>query len=446
MPPLPRAINDPHSLRNKVSDFSFSPKKLSKQLFFFLLFSCYFTTKSITELIRYCLDINCNIKDDGLLPKKLCQTCLEKLQATFEFKFKSKESEKYLNEILLSNTTEVDAEEPEITPYNPAPAYYEPDDEDDLLQPVEDYEDNKRNSRNSKALHLDEEIKPVRGQRLGNFVCSFCDKTFRYIKAFNSHVKLHKTGKISRGGYKRRYILKKRKVQPEVQTFAVEEEDEELPVEDEQAPYDSLSPYGSPARYDPPAREDSPDFGMLMLSSFHNGENGTTEQPPPVKKMRMRKQKLPSRSPSREPTPEIVTAKTPLPSTSGPRSRGRPRKDQNTSTKPEKPEIDEEPSPFADFCEVDVSSMLKKSILDHDSFSQSAPSTTRSRSRSASVELIDDFDIFGSVLPDDSATRPPPKSGFGSGTTFACDARGCSKKFHLRANLKKHQRESHATN
>lgn len=353
-----------------------------------------------------------------------------------------------MNEILLSNTTEVDAEEPEITPYNPAPAYYDaPDDEDDLLQPVDEYEDN--NIGRSRVL--DDEFKPKRGQRLGNFVCSYCDKSFRYIKAFNTHVKQHKKGEISRGGYKRRYILKKKKIQPEARTFAVEQDPEEEEEEEDQAPYDSLSPYGSPARYEAPAREDSPDFGMMMLNTFHNGDNGSAE--PPAKKLRLRKQKLPSRSPSREPTPEIVIpAKKPAaaPSTSsGPRGRGRPRKDQKQQTfQPKqtlkKPNVEVEPSPFADFCEVDVTSMLKKSILDNDSYSQSGPSTTRSRSRSASVELIDDFDIFGSVMPDDNSSRQPgPKSSFGSGTTFACDIRGCVRKFHLRANLKKHQREEH---
>jgi C2H2-type zinc finger len=401
-------------------------------------------------LVRYCLDINCNIKDDGILPKKLCQSCLEKLQTAFEFKNKSKESEKYLNEILLSNTTEVDTEEPEITPYNPAPAYFAPDDEDDLLQPVDD--------RASNALEYssDKKVKPKpRGQRCGDFRCSVCDKSFRYVKAFNTHVKQHKKGEISRGGFKRRYILKKKKLEPEIQTVAYEEQGEEgeEDAEGEQAPYDSLSPYGSPAHYEPPAREDSPDFGMMMLNNFHNGANGSAEQHPPVKKMRMRKQKLPSRSPSRSPSPEIVTpAKRPslAPSTSssGPRGRGRPRKDQ--INKPEQPEVDEEPeaSPFADFHEVDVSSMLKKSILDADSYSQSGPSTARSRSRSSSVELIDDFDIFGSVLPDNNRIAPKPATsgGFGSGTTFPCGISGCSHKFHLRANLKKHQREVHGTN
>lgn len=322
-----------------------------------------------------------------------------------------------------------------MTPYNPVPTYFNADDEDDLLEPVE---------LDEEARRLDKEYNPKRGQRLGNFVCSFCDKSFRYIKAFNTHVKQHRKGEISPSGNKRRYILKKKKILPEV-TYAVEKDDEpeEEPEEEEedQAPYDSISPYGSPARYDQPAREDSPDFGMLMLNNFHNGDNGVQ---PAAKKLRMRKQKLPSRSPSREPTPEILKPLPAQPSTSGnsSRGRGRPRKFPAVEMTPQKPK--DEPSPFADFCEVDVSSMLKKRVLDNDSFSQSAPSTTQSRSRSASVELIDDFDIFGSVLPDDSASKSAPKAGFGSGTTFACDVRGCNKKFHLRANLKKHQREFHA--
>lgn len=285
------------------------------------------------------------------------------------------------------------------------------------------------------------EIKPVRGQRLGNFVCKFCDKSFRYIKAFNTHIKQHKKGEISRSGNKRRYILKKKKVVPDTEAVGYDEplEEEEEEEEEDQPPYDSLSPYGSPAHFEQPMREDSPDLGMMMLNNFHNGDNGTNESSP---KLRRGRPKI-----VRTLSPEIEQpAKRPVltPSTSsGPKGRGRPRKDQ---TARDQPEMEEEPSPFADFCEVDVNSMLKKSIFETDSFSQSGPSANRSRSRSASVELIDDIDIFGSVLPDNAnplkikTTKSTPSS-----TTFECTEGDCSKKFHLRANLKKHLREAHGS-
>ena len=361
-----------------------------------------------------------------------------------------------MNEILLSNTSEVDAEEPEITPYNPEPSYYAQDDEDDLLQPVEDFHE----KRSIQPMELSEEMRPVRGQRLGNFVCRYCNKSFRYIKAFNTHIKQHKKGEISRGGHKRRYILKKKKLAIEMNTFAAEEaeeeeEEEEAPVDDpqmeeDQPPYDSLSPYGSPAHFEPPVRDDSPDLSMMMLNNFHNGNNGDNGNIEPVKKLRMRKQRIQlSASPDIDFKIEMPAKRpAPAPSTSGSvsRGRGRPRKDQIVKPKPDVVELGvEEPSPFANFCEVDVSRMLKKSIFDNDSFSQSAASTTQSRSRSASVELIDDVDIFGSVLPDNGRGAMKMKAKIGAGTTFGCNEPGCTRKFHLRVNLKKHLREAHGS-
>lgn len=341
-----------------------------------------------------------------------------------------------MNEILLSNTSEVDVEEPEITPYNPAPSYFASGEEDDLLEPVDDFQE-KSSKLGAPPVQLGEVMREVRGQRLGNFICQFCDKSFRYVKAFNTHIKQHKRGEICKSGNKRRYTLKRKKPVPEENTYAIEAPDEpmEEQEDEEQAPYDSLSPYGSPARFEQPAREDSPDLGMMMLSNFHNGDNGTSETPKRIRKQRLQPAEL-------SPEVEIPEKVQPRPSTSGgSRGRGRPRKNQ-VRAQPEQAEM-EEPSPFADFCEVDVSRVLKKSIFDNDSFSQSAASTTRSRSRSASVELIDDVDIFGSVLPDSGAAKPKPKSAVS--TTFTCSEPECGKKFHLRANLKKHLREVHGS-
>jgi hypothetical protein len=338
-----------------------------------------------------------------------------------------------LNEILISNTKELDIEEPEITPYDPAASYYA--DEDDLLEPVDDVVEQRSSDPNPPPIQLSKEMKVIRGQRLGNYICRFCDKTFRYIKAFNTHIKQHKKGEICKSGNKRRYVLKKKKVVPEVELD--EDSDEHMKEEEEQAPYDSLSPYGSPAHFEQPAREDSPDMGMMMLNNFHNGDNGSSEF---GKKLRMRKQRLKARE---SPEIEMVEEKpAPTPSTSsGSRGRGRPRKDQ--VAKPEEPP--EEASPFADFCEVDVSRMLKKNIFDNDSFSQSATSTGFSRSRSASVELIDDVDIFGCVLPDNGNTSLKAKQPGKPGMTFSCTEAGCKARFHLRANLKKHLRETHGS-
>lgn len=42
--------------------------------------------KSIPEVIRFCLDIECNIKDGGILPNNLCQNCLEKVKLFTKFK------------------------------------------------------------------------------------------------------------------------------------------------------------------------------------------------------------------------------------------------------------------------------------------------------------------------------------------------------------------------
>lgn len=421
----------------------------------FCVFRVHFTPKSIPELIRFCLDINCNIKDGGILPKNLCQGCLEKLHVAYELKNKGKESDKYLKEILLNQTGDAEDEDSLITPYNPV-AYYEPDELLEELQQPE-YDDGGGHSDVS-------DFSPRRGERQGQFVCKVCLKEFKYSKSYKRHVKQHNVGQITNGGHKRRYKLKKKKIGP---AFT------------KQAPYDSRSPYESPAPYASPARDSSPDFATMVTSSNILGN----ENAEPVKKRPRLYHATADTTPSRDQSP-LLEVEAPTPSTS--RSRGRPRKyarpdeeslektspvgsknssvafsevdvsgvnESNTHSgasrgrgrprKYPKNNAEEEPSPFADFSEVDVSSMLRKKnlcVIEDDSISQSALSTMRSRSRSSSVELVQEFDIFGSVLPDDGGIR---KTGFGSGKTYGCTVGVCSQKFHLKANLKKHLRENH---
>jgi uncharacterized C2H2 Zn-finger protein len=496
-----------------------------------------FTPKSITEVVKFCLDIDYNVRDHEILPKSVCQSCIDKLQIAFELKNKGIESEKYLNEILMSNCDEIDAEEPEMIPYNPASYYDGVDDQDDLLE--ESYvqpDDDEQNVSNDTARrrgektgdfacnicgktfrytksyknHLrthqaemankngaeeqpvimpfdddenDEESNesefelPQKGEKTGEFDCQVCNKTFRYIKAYKNHLKQHKIGLITNGGHRRRNRSKQASTAgPSSPT--------------KQAPYDSRSPYESPAPYalSPVQRDSSPDFGTMMVTSdFINGDSS-----PPKKRQRLYKPAPLSRSPSRDPpqeedddqllleTDDLTSSSRPSrgrprktphipkvdeniekykPSTSaGPKSRGRPRKfaREETSTSvsenkqnEEEEEEEEEQSVLADFQEVDLSRVLKSkssfSIWNDESESQSAPST-RSRSRSPSLEIVQEFDIFGSVLPDNGSTsnaNKKPTSSFGNGTTFPCTIGGCGKKFHLRANLKKHLRETH---
>lgn len=269
-------------------------------------------------------------------------------------------------------------------------------------------------------------------------------------------MKQHNVGSITNGGHKRRYKLKKKKPAP---AFA------------KQAPYDSRSPYESPAPYASPARDSSPDFGAMVTSG--NFLSADVAEPVMARRPRLLNQSNAQTTREESPLLELTTT----PSTS--RSRGRPRKFPRPNDEKSKDksspiegfsEVDvssmlsesnsgsrgrgrprktpkEEPMAFADFSEVDVSSMLKKkhlSVVDDDSVSQSALSAMRSRSRSSSVELVQEFDIFGSVLPDDGLGLHRPKTGFGSGNMFACTSGGCEQKFHLKANLKKHLRQAHS--
>lgn len=429
----------PHPVRWRVSKWNFinfSPEII------LIVFRAYFSSKTIPELIRYCLDINCNIKDDGILPKCLCQLCFEKLKIAFELKTKSKESDNYLKEILLNQSSEVDTEEPMMQAYVPETSSYYTgleEQEESLLEPLNNDNDDDDDDYRDVS-------KPFRkGERSGAFECSVCNRSFRYVKPFKNHMKQHALAEQANLKKSQRNRKPSARLAP-------------APAANKQAPYDSRSPYESPARFDAspavsPARESSPDFGMMVTA--HNllaGEAATK------KSLRTRKQRLPSRSPSHEPSPEIIEQ----PSRKG---RGRPKKKSRLEDEVQEIDDDESESESAHsfiegFKEVDLSSVLKSKTFGISADdSQSAPSTTRSRSRSASLELIQEFDIFGGPPPSDNGQtkrptmRPsmsnfesgkrPTMSSFGSGTTFPCDIRGCNKKFHLRANLKKHLRETH---
>lgn len=464
---------------------------------FFATFRSPKSHQTVSTLIKFCLDINCNTADDSVFPKNICETCLEKLEVSFDLKTNAQESDKYLKQILF-NTGECDDEQV-ITPYEPPPycqqSYDQGSNEDDLLQPLGNY------------FEPDTDLKGIRGKE---YSCTVCNKTFRYEKPFLNHLKLHKPFETTssadydepeevasddgdllkeesdddpeyfkKGERLGKFVCECGKTFKYMKPFRNhlklvghedsaktrnKRRDSKRPKlegsSSNQPPYDSVSPYSSPVRYKPTiSQSSSPDLGLMMINS------NVIDSPEPEK--RKRKQKFPSRSPSKELDLEILETRK--------RSRGRPRKSQNlrendnvsvTSSisspsteqttrqrgRPRKTlehpeESKEDKSDFAEFSEVDVNSMLKAnpiSFTADDSQSAASVNSNINRSRSPSVEVVQEFDIFGSpnkVLP--STPKAKPISGSGS---FACDVLGCSKKFHLKANLKKHHREQHSDN
>lgn len=283
----------------------------------------------------------------------------------------------------------------------------------------------------------------------GPLVCPHCGKTYKSKKPYNNHIKMHKG---NRNISNHRVMFNETPNQP---------------------PYDpDQSPYGSLAHFETSrTRNSSPELTtMLLESNFQNGNNGET----PSKRLRSRRTLSPSKSLSLEPTPEPVSTQ---------RGRGRPRKkpreaseEQNRNVENEKqpsPEVhpdkalrgrgrrrkqqldpvfekeesseksseEEEGAVPPGFSEVDVRSMLKsKPISFVDDPILQSTQIKESRSRSASLEVVQEFDIFGTGI---SPEKPKQKIEFGLGNTFSCEKKNCTKKFHLKANLKKHQREAH---
>ncbi|XP_070506449.1 uncharacterized protein [Chironomus tepperi] len=418
----------------------------------------HFSTKSIPELIKYCVDLNCNLLDGDISPKNVCQGCLDKLQLVHEFKWKSHESDKYLKQI-LSHSGLVPPEEPDITPYNPPElnnslfeqADDEEEDEDDensLLTPMEPM-DFDYTEQISNAVENGLELK--KGQRHGEFHCRICNKYFKYVKPYKNHLKLHKSTPKKISYYKRKKLLM---AQASGQTLPAPKSAPLKIVKtlsrrsEPQAKYDSLSPYNSPAPYEKESvalhttRDSSPDFGEFMLqTSRHllNGDEeveqqaGTSNHRPRGRQSKKDKvddddrdynpnyRKTRTTKPSilKKPGPASVVA-TPeaiIPDLETPPLEKRRVRFPAKSTK----EVDEDepppkrPGPLSKtrlkakttekvmiegFSEVDITKMLKKPKKDNsssyvdDSASQSQ-SSNRSRSRSASVELIPEVDIFG---------------------------------------------------
>lgn len=413
--------------------------------------------------------------DGGILPTSMCQTCMQKLRVAFDLKTKSQESDKYLKQILQS-ATGVDAQ--------PTP-YFPDDEQESLLEPVD--EEDQTLSAESDCTES-----PIRGRRSGEFVCKVkgCRKQFRYVKSFNNHTRQHKQQSLTKSGSIRKYPLKKKVIQPPY---------------DSQSPYGSPAPYKAP-----PSRDSSPDFSTTLMSFMNSEEPlakrsrkqklpSRTPSPEPMPTVtlsypgvRGRPRKLApvraAREREKSPTPSEDHLSLQQNEDSSPprKGRGRQRKSQAQSessydgngdashdsnytdkrsrgkprTTPKLTEVivnddSDEANGEAlegfkvDWKEVDVNQVLKAnsfSIMADDSVSQSALSTARSRSRSSSVELIPDYDIFGTVIPDSSKAIVKPiaqSSGAGSRSTFKCDHKGCSSKFHLKANLMKHKREEH---
>ncbi|KAG5682861.1 hypothetical protein PVAND_012182 [Polypedilum vanderplanki] len=270
----------------------------------------HFSTKSIPELIKYCVDVESNLNDGGISPKNICQPCLEKLQVIHEFKWKCHESDKYIKQI-ISHSGEIVTDEADITPYNPAPldeSYSyddggdDDDDEDNLLQPMEPMNFNYqapptlqpklkslKSYPKSDRLVLDG-IELKKGMRHGMFVCQLCNKSFKYVKPYKNHLKTHKGNSKPLSYYKRRKQLLSSLTGAPVRSAQVTAKlSVSLPKPKQikpepQAEYDSISPYNSPGPFEQDsvalhsnARDSSPDFGEFMLHTSRqllNGDEG----------------------------------------------------------------------------------------------------------------------------------------------------------------------------
>lgn len=131
----------------------------------------------------------------------------------------------------------------------------------------DDYEEQHNGSAVSMSISMNSKL-PRRGNRTGEFQCQICFKSFRYVKALNNHMKMHKQQKSTTVSYyKRKKMMQAAglvKSPPKAAAPRFKREP--------QPEYDSISPYNSPAPYDDesPAqhqRDLSPDFGALMLST-----------------------------------------------------------------------------------------------------------------------------------------------------------------------------------
>lgn len=364
------------------------------------------------------MDIDCNKNDGGgISPKNICQPCIDKLQIVHEFKWKSNESDKYLKQIIShSSTTPLQAEEPDITPYNPAPthppsntSFYSHGDEDSLLLPLSDDDDDDEDApvpvRGPITVNG---IDLKKGQRHGEFVCDVCNKLFRYVKAYKNHLKLHKSTTKNLSYYKKKQLqLKQAAVtgtsiqqgggtkiktgpKPKVTTTKFKAEP--------QAEYDSLSPYNSPGPYENESvtlhnnRDSSPDFGDFMLNTSQQllHEENLLVENSSARRSRGRPKKSimdtdeiddeddnynPNRR-QRSSTKKSIETLSPKSDTAEKRSVGRPRKVSNEISHVEDPLPKKRPGPLSKtrpqprsqekaesfiegFNEVDITKMLK---------------------------------------------------------------------------------------
>jgi len=175
--------------------------------------------------MKMLLNIDCNKSDpDGILPKNICQPCFEKLEVAYLLKEKSQESDRYLQNLLEQQRQLADIP---VTPYMPMTMepYSLHDEEEDepssshggdmfsihdessLLEPLEDYkvsrpkkeerEDNLMVPSRKANKEDDDKYSSIprrRGERCGDFICSTCDRQFKYAKSYINHMKYHNQG------------------------------------------------------------------------------------------------------------------------------------------------------------------------------------------------------------------------------------------------------------
>jgi hypothetical protein len=354
----------------------------------------YYTTKTLPQLIRYCLDINCNINDGGISPKNICQACLDKIQIVFEFKYKSTESDKYLKQIIKHSETQQGAEEQDITPYSPALNHHFLDDESSLLQPLDEKNDENDDDDDSSNEYSANGVQHYKkGTRHGDFTCNLCAKTFKYVKPYKNHMKSHKSA-VKQPSY---YLKKKMQLHNANNTPGtskkVATKSTKYKNVESQAEYDSLSPYNSPAPFEEESvlqncRESSPDFDLgelLLNSSKHlfsdetDVGNGRTKNQ--LKRSSLNDQVSVSKRPKRILpaetnknnlliTPDIISPDFSTSSTET-KTRGRPRgkliealKSVYKQKKPgplskTRPRAEKKEEWMAEFSEVDINKMLK---------------------------------------------------------------------------------------
>jgi C2H2-type zinc finger len=290
-----------------------------------------------------------------------------------------------------------------------------------------------RDSSESKDS-TDSQAIPTIGERHGDFVCNYCLKSFKYFKAYDKHQKLHL--KATPGIRKK--LMRAIRRRPKFMDTGASPEQPESPDQDEIMSDDEPI-------YD---RDSSPDLGEFVTENFLNCDDPPEEKPRassynklPYKPRSPKRKRQRGRPKNPQGQVKIEPNKGGLEPPAPSRGPGRPKKhlsnapNSANSSAGSKSEIPDEAFALLEgFTEVDLSKVLKsKSTFEDNSVSNPGTSTSHSRSRSSSVEIVQEFDVFGS----------PKFAGPSARTNFPCNHSGCDKKFHLRANLKKHHRDDH---